>query len=333
MRTMKNFRSLANSLAQLSKPAANVAVTLPNAAAEDATGPSATRLFSPAGAPATKLTRTSSPEFPLSVPPQKAPEPLSAATKPTPQTSPAAPGVKPANAFSTKVLAIVVCSVLLLLAMTLVLVKILRPRPKTPVALITVHIHATPPGATIRINNEVRGVSDLDLTLPIGSYQIDAQLDGYQTASSTFEARTGAPPGSVDLALQPVLPVVKLTADTGAGKVSFDDQPAVDLDGAQWSADNLTPGAHRLKFTGSQAEASFTFTAEAGSPPAITRSADGKGCARTRRIQFRQPPARVLQRFAGEAQPGQTGRSRGGIRRSRYSQRLRRSPPVDFEAG
>ncbi len=272
----EDFRSLANSLAQLSKPAANVAVTLPNAAAEDP-GPSATRLFSPAGAPATKLTRTSSPEFPLSVPPQKAPEPLSAATKPTPQTSPAAPGVKPANAFSTKVLAIVVCSVLLLLAMTLVLVKILRPRPKTPVALITVHIHATPPGATIRLNNEVRGVSDLDLTLPIGSYQIDAQLDGYQTASSTFEARTGAPPGSVDLALQPVLPVVKLTADTGAGKVSFDDQPAVDLDGAQWSADNLTPGAHRLKFTGSQAEASFTFTAEAGSPPAITGPLTARG--------------------------------------------------------
>ena len=270
----EEFRSLANSLAQLAKPAANVAVTLPNAGAEDP-GPNATRLFSPAAASATKQAPSSIPAFPSAGPSQKVPEISTQVARSIPQTIPAA-GVK-RKAFSTKVLAIVVCSVLLLLAMTLVLVKILRPQPKPAAALITVHIHATPPGATIRINNEVRGVSDADVSLSIGSYQIDAQLDGYQTASSSFEARAGAPPGSVDLALQPVLPVVKLTADTGAGKVSFDDQPAVELDGAQWSADNLTPGTHRLKFTGSQAEASFTFTAEAGSPPAITGPLTAKG--------------------------------------------------------
>jgi serine/threonine-protein kinase len=303
----EEFRSLANSVGEPAKPVENRAPSLPKAAAEGtSTGPSATRLFSPAGAVGTKVDQppvASAPGLPQSVA-TKRPGALSAsapsATQPSPKPEVAlklsqflanvrssvqrfrfsradvAPGVKPASEVSTKVLAIVVSSVLLLLVMTLVLVKILRPRPQPAVAPVTIHIHASPPGATIRVDNEVRGVSDLDISLPIGNHQIEAQLDAYQTASSSFEARTGAP-GSVDLTLQPVLPVVKLTADTGAGKVSLDDKPAVELDGSQWAADNLAPGAHQLKFTGSQAQASFTFTVEGGSLSAITGPLNAKG--------------------------------------------------------
>jgi len=280
----EEFRSLANSLRERAKPMANRAPSIPAAAEGPASGPSATRLFSPGGAVATNMGQPPAsppaPVLPAAAPTKTAsalsgPTPSAAQPKTKPEIVPTA---KRANAFSIKLVAIVVGSVLLLLLMTLALVKILRPRPQPAAAApVKMHIHASPAGATIRINGEERGVSDVDVSLPAGTYQIEAQLDGYQMASSSFEARAGAPAGSLELTLQPVLPVVKLTADTGAGKVSLDDKPAVELDGAQWTADNLAPGAHQLRFSGAQAEASFTFTADAGSMPVLTGPLNAKG--------------------------------------------------------
>jgi len=304
----EEFRSLANSLGQLSKPIENPKPSPPKPAADsNAKLPSATLLFSPPGALATSLGQAAPPSIglPPTGPSSKAPGTLPgsapSAAPPGPRPDAASrlsqffaslrssvqrlrgnkPDVEPVpsrpSLTTTKIMAVVTGSMVLLLAITLVVVKLIHPTPPPPPPSVTVHIHASPPGATIRINNEVRGVSELDISLPIGSYQIDAQLDGYQTASSSFEARAGAPPGSIDLTLQPVLPIVKLTADMGAGRVSLDDKPAVELDGAQWTADNLAPGPHHLKFSGLQAEASFTFTAEGGSLPSISGPLTAKG--------------------------------------------------------
>jgi len=281
----EEFRSLVNSLVQLAKPTGNRVISVPSAATEVvSSGPSATKLFSPAGAPPAKLGQTSSIELPSSgrstAGPATVPGSAPSATQPIRRPdadSKSTPIAKRPGSFSTTVAAVVVGSVVLLLAMTLVLVKILRRPPPTPPPEIAVHIHASPPGSTIRVNNEVRGVSDVDLRLPIGNYQVEAQLDGYQTVSNSFEARAGAPPGPIELTLQPILPVVKLTADTDAGKVSLDDKPAVELDGAQWAADNLAAGTHQLKFAGSRMQASFTFTADAGSLPSISGPLTAKG--------------------------------------------------------
>jgi serine/threonine-protein kinase len=181
------------------------------------------------------------------------------------------------NKLSKNIAAVAAGVLVLLLAIMFVLVKVIHHRPsQPPIASLSIHIHASPPGAAIRINHEVRGTSDLDVSLPFGTYQIEAQLDGYQTTQTGFEARSGAP-GSVDLTLQPLLPAVKLTADTGIGKVLLDDQPAFELDGAQWTADHLSPGPHQLKFAGSQAEASFTFTVAPGSVPVISGPLRAKG--------------------------------------------------------
>jgi serine/threonine protein kinase len=166
---------------------------------------------------------------------------------------------------------------LLLAGMTWILVRVIRHRPSQPtVASMSVHVHASPAGAAIRINNEARGISDLDVSLPFGNYQIEAQLDGYQTAQTGFEARSGAP-GSLDLILQPLLPAVKLTSDAGTGKVWLDKQPTSELDGAQWAADHLTPGPHQLKFAGAQTEASFAFTTSPASVPVVNGPVSAKG--------------------------------------------------------
>jgi hypothetical protein len=306
----EEFRSLANRLGQPSKPTVNPRPSLPVSRGEGAAaGPNATRLFSPAATRLAQPQPPSSPELHPPGQPTKAAQTLSAPAASAAQPSPRPDAASVASpyfanfrtsvqrlwasrpdtaavenrlrSFPTKIVAVVAGSLVMLLAMTLVLVKIIRRPPPPAPSSVAVHIHASPAGATIRINHEVQGVSDLDIRLPVGTYQIDARRDGYQTASSWFEVRGGAPSGSVDLTLQPVLPVVKLTADTGTGKVSLDDKPAFDLDGAQWTTDSLTPGAHQLKFAGSQSgsqtEASFTFTAAAGSPPAVTSPLTARG--------------------------------------------------------
>ncbi len=143
-----------------------------------------------------------------------------------------------------------------------------RHSSNPPPAVTRFTVHTTPPGATIRINDQVRGTSDLQVDLPDGSYQIEAELSGYQTKVSSIDAKAGSP-NSIDLVLEPALPIVKLSADTGTGKVAFDDQAAVDLQGAQWILDKLAPGEHKLKFEGTQGSASFTFSSDVGAPPAV----------------------------------------------------------------
>jgi len=180
------------------------------------------------------------------------------------------------NKRNQQVAAAVAGLLVLLVAMTWILVRVIRRSQSQPsVASMSVHIHASPAGAAIRINNEARGVSDVDVNLPFGSYQIEAQLDGYQPAQTAFDARSGAP-GSVELTLQPMPPMLKLTSDTGAGKVLLDDKP-FELDGAQWTADHLAAGAHQLKFAGPQTEASFAFTAAPGTVPVISGPVSAKG--------------------------------------------------------
>ncbi|HTF42466.1 MAG TPA: hypothetical protein VK641_01140, partial [Terriglobales bacterium] len=159
------------------------------------------------------------------------------------------------------------CAILLVVGMVLVA---RRPRPAlapTPGARNSVHIHSSP-GATIRVNNEVRGTSDLQTEFSEGTYQVEAQLDGYQSKTSSFEVRAGAA-NSLDLTLEPAAPAIKVSSDTGVGKITFDAQPTVDLQGAQWTLDQLAPGDHTVKFTGPQGEASFVFSTNGNVLPTL----------------------------------------------------------------
>jgi serine/threonine-protein kinase len=76
---------------------------------------------------------------------------------------------------------------------------------------------------------------------------------------------------------EPALPAVKLSSDTAAGKVLFDDQPAADLQNAQWALDKPSPGDHTLKFEGPHGHASFTFSAAAGALPQVSGPITAKG--------------------------------------------------------
>jgi serine/threonine-protein kinase len=71
---------------------------------------------------------------------------------------------------------------------------------------------------------------------------------------------------------EPTLPGLKLSSDTGTGKVTFDDQPPAELQNGQWTLDKIPSGEHKLKVVGSQGGASFTFSTEAGTLPAVKGS-------------------------------------------------------------
>jgi serine/threonine protein kinase len=301
----EEFRSLANALGQAEELTGTSKLTPPNAAADGkAKVLDATRLFSTPELSATKpgdAPRSFSPGLPpLGQPTQFSerssesapcaartsdPRPhavsaffarlRSSVQRRWPSRTDTAPRLNRLRSLPLKIVAIVTGLLALVLVISLALAKFIH-RPVPPPPAVTVHIHVSPPGATIRINSEVRGVSDLDISLPIGDYRIEAQLDGYQTASAPFEARADAPPTPVNLTLQPVSPIVKLTADTGDGKVWIDGN-LLELDGAQWTVSNLATGAHKLKFAGAQTESSFTFTAEPGALPAINGSLTAKG--------------------------------------------------------
>ncbi len=73
------------------------------------------------------------------------------------------------------------------------------------------------------------------------------------------------------------LPLVKLSSDTGTGKVTFDDQPAAEFQDGQWSLDQIPAGEHKLTFEGPRGVASFTFSTNAGAVPVVKGPIVSKG--------------------------------------------------------
>ena len=161
-----------------------------------------------------------------------------------------------------------------LLIIALIVAKIVRPRhssfPGAVTAKMAVTIQTDPPRAAIKVNGNDSGFSNLQLELAVGNYQVEAQLPGYQPAASEFEVKAGSP-REVRLVLQRVLPVIRLSADSGVGKVMFDDQPEADLEGGQWMREGIVPGEHKLKFSSSQGNLSLSFESAAGASLKLTR--------------------------------------------------------------
>jgi len=182
------------------------------------------------------------------------------------------------GALPVKAITIGAAALVVLLIGALALVKLShRTRPQPAVAaVLPFHVHTSPSGATILVNGENRGISDLDLSLPPGSYQIEARLDGYQAAATSLEAQPGTPNG-IELTLQPAAPALRIVSDIGNGKIALDDQPAADLEGAEWSSQNLSSGDHKVTFTAPQSQVSFTFSTDGATQPSVKSAVDARG--------------------------------------------------------
>lgn len=157
-----------------------------------------------------------------------APAPVDAEARPVAQdrlATPApagAPGIKPAwqTALSRiplvghlGILPVLGIGAALVLIIAVALWKILSPSPAN---LIAFEINTSPPGATITIKEAARECTtpNCKLKLAPGSYDLVAELPGYQTASQTFSVGTSAP-HSLAITLSPSPVVTRIPEEPG----------------------------------------------------------------------------------------------------------------------
>ena len=162
------------------------------------------------------------------------------------------------------------------LLLIVVLVNVARKRninvsDVTPAssAGVPVQIATMPSGASIRVNGEAKCTADCKLTLPPGTYQITAFLDGYEPAASGVNLVAGKPE-SLNLSLEARPQTVRILSDLAQGKVVLDGQPPVDLQDGQWMFEKVAPGMHTVSVTGSNAQASLSFDLAPAMMPTVT---------------------------------------------------------------
>lgn len=154
-------------------------------------------------------------------------------------------------------------------------------RSLRPIAIV---IRTNPPGAVVRVDNEVKGPSDLLVKLRTGVHQVTAEKEGYQTASTSLVVKRGMPPG-LDLTLQPAaqppaavfMPqVLHLASDLQSGKVKLDEDAPADLQDGQFANDALGLGKHTLEVTSGGVKATIAFEAAQGRTPVLTEPPTAK---------------------------------------------------------
>lgn len=134
---------------------------------------------------------------------------------------------------------------------------------------IRIAVKTNPPGASVRVNGEVKCTSDCNIELAPGPYDIQAVLPGYETGTSKLEVAANSP-ANVDITLLPLPLSVRIYTDFSAGKVTFDGAPYGDLQDGQLILDRIASGKHTIKVTSQLNEAQFEFDAQPGRQPVIT---------------------------------------------------------------
>jgi serine/threonine-protein kinase len=91
---------------------------------------------------------------------------------------------------------------------------------------VPVEIGTSPPGATIRVNQQVRGASPVRLSLPPGTYQLEATLEGHEPASSAVTVGR-EPVAPVRLILQPLAATLRSPTGAESGAGALDRPPSL----------------------------------------------------------------------------------------------------------
>ena len=100
---------------------------------------------------------------------------------------------------------------------------------------------------------------------------------GHKQPAESAPPATPLQPAPVATPTEPAVPSVKLSADTSAGKVSFDDQAPANLQDAQWLLDKVPAGDHTLKFDSPSGSFEVGLTSAAGALPSIKTPVEAKG--------------------------------------------------------
>jgi tetratricopeptide (TPR) repeat protein len=141
-----------------------------------------------------------------------------------------------------------------------------RKRPIT-LQLVTLEVTTSPPGAAIRIDNEDRGTSPKELPLPAGTHNVEAGMEGYQTATNTVTLNSGEAPQSLALTLQPLPASLSLLTDLKNATVSFDGGPKQGIMEGEFSDNVVNPGGHTITVSDQDSEFTIRFAVAPASLP------------------------------------------------------------------
>ncbi len=151
-----------------------------------------------------------------------------------------------------------------------------RTPPPVPVETRVVSLSALPSGAAIVVNGQPCGVSQCEPRLAPGTYQAEARLAGYQTATAEF---TVGPAGvaPVLLTLVPSGTVVRVASDLENATVLVDDKPAGQIQNGEFELRAVTAGTHTVTVLGPSGRATVSFEAADASPPWLRRPLEPGG--------------------------------------------------------
>ncbi|HWP85309.1 MAG TPA: PEGA domain-containing protein, partial [Terriglobia bacterium] len=242
-------------------PTPPVAQATPSLPAAGAPPPaSAQRIAGSAAAPATHPPATATPAARERSQAPAAPPPADAPAKPTAVES-RRPVKFPRWAWAAAGLAAI--------AVAAALFGLGLRRSEPAAARVSVVVRANPPEATVQINGTVYDISR-PVSLPPGSYRIEAALEGYQPVVREVEV-TPQVNTPIEITLLPVMPLVRISADLASGTVSLDGKALGELQNGQFAIASLTPGAHSLRISsGRLAEAVIPITVEPAGPPSFS---------------------------------------------------------------
>jgi len=146
-----------------------------------------------------------------------------------------------------------------------------KPKPPPPMALVPVQFQVSPRKAAIRIDGKIRDTSQ-PVSLPGGRYQVEASLDGYESAGTTIGVTPESAPPVVNLTLRPIAQSFRITTpDLEDAEVYLDDRPLGKLEGGTLSNASVDPGRHniRIRVLKARTEASFSFESGPGRAPRV----------------------------------------------------------------
>ncbi len=144
-----------------------------------------------------------------------------------------------------------------------------QPPPPPPVAAVPIEVASVPPGAEVRVNDQVKCKANCRVELAPGQYNLSAVLPGYDPALQTVVVEKGKPL-SLTLTMTAQVPSLKIFTDLGnGGQVMLDGKPAGALQDGQIVLDRVPEGKHEVRVTGDKGEAKFGFNVTAGAAPTI----------------------------------------------------------------
>jgi len=213
---------------------------------------------------------------PAPAPPAPAPPVVAAAPPPKPPAPPKPPSA-PGRPNKLIIGTAAAVGVLLLVALGVTLARHRsKPAPAPPApSKFAIVVRSSPEGAEIKISGDSCGVTTCSLQLAPGTYQISAQLTGYQPASMPMTVAAGSPK-EFNVTLTPQGPKMTIFTDLAEGAVTLDDTPAVQIQSGGAEVANLTPGKHVFAVKGAESTASIPINIAPGAAPTMAGPIDAK---------------------------------------------------------